>query len=167
MSNFGCVMVVPILEQVRILQQYGQRLIQESQLHLDPADPSFGRSKPHITALYGIREMGQTEHVKRVFKQFSPFEVRLTNLSCFYCEKYDVVKLDVQSSELLWLNHCLHEAFPDHEDTFGCYHPHLTLAYVKSGLGAQIVRGKQFEMACSIERVEYYQPDDSVERFPI
>jgi 2'-5' RNA ligase len=47
---------------------------------------------------------------------------------------YDVVKVDVESKDLVALNEAITTGFPctdDHPD----YHPHITLAYVKKGLG--------------------------------
>jgi 2'-5' RNA ligase len=47
---------------------------------------------------------------------------------------YDVVKIDVESQALRDLNAAISQAF-EVTDTYPEYHPHVTIAYVKKGMG--------------------------------
>lgn len=98
----------------------------------------FGRElEPHVTALFGLVGEGDSaEAVAKAVKTFEGDAVSLTlgNLSLFTTNPdYDVLKVDVKSPHL----HALNEAISklpnenDHPD----YHPHLTIAYLKKGMG--------------------------------
>jgi 2'-5' RNA ligase len=65
----------------------------------------------------------------------------VTKASCFYTDDYDVVKLEVEPEGcIMKFRKILEEHFPDFENTHGKYKPHLTLAYVKKGLGDKICK---------------------------
>jgi 2'-5' RNA ligase len=106
-------------------------------------------TKPHVTVKYGLHG-DDPAPVRDVLRKFSPFTVRMGNTSHFPDSgSGDVVKADVHSQEL----HKLHHAIADsirHTDTHPDYHPHVTLAYVKRGLGRKFatedghsLRGKE------------------------
>lgn len=77
--------------------------------------------------------------MKQMIHNVIPFDVRVRGVSVFESDdRYDVVKFDVESAELSQL----HEMFgklPNHDEHLK-YHPHMTLAYVKRGMGKRFVR---------------------------
>ncbi len=97
------------------------------------AEPS--NDVPHITVKYGLH----TQHpqpVASVLKGEKPVRFRLGKTSLFKHDDYDVVKVDVESDDLHRLNAKLRNSL-EVTDTFPTYKPHVTVAYVKRGLGQQ------------------------------
>lgn len=96
-------------------------------------------TEPHITVLYGIHE--QDPKIVKKELDLAPVEYRLTNLSLFENEKYDVLKCSVDSKDLKKLNkQCCDrlEFTNDYPD----YIPHLTIAYLNPGKGKEYVKMK-------------------------
>lgn len=86
----------------------------------------------HVTILFGLHGDDPSEVVE-LLKNEPPILLTLGRTSLFQNEDADVLKLDISSTDLHWLNKKL-RALP-HTDTHPDYVPHSTLAYVKSGLG--------------------------------
>ncbi len=90
-------------------------------------------TEPHVTALYGLHE-NDPDAVRSIIEDHSPFEISLGSTSYFPSSgDGDVIKVDIVGRGL----HELHKKLQrlPHTDTHPDYHPHVTLAYVKSGLG--------------------------------
>lgn len=91
---------------------------------------------PHVTVRYGI-DNDDAEAVRKLLENEPPLSVNLGKTSVFPADQErnsDVVKIDVSSPDLERLNKKITEAIPGKEDTRP-YSPHVTLAYVKPGLG--------------------------------
>jgi 2'-5' RNA ligase len=104
--------------------------------------------EPHITVRYGLHG-DDAEAVRKVIANEPPIKVKLGSTSIFPGKNgadYDVVKVDVDSPDLHRLNKMI-AALP-HTDTHPTYQPHITLAYVKPGLG------KKYEGDASLEGKE-------------
>ncbi len=94
-----------------------------------------GRDKePHITVLYGLHE-DAIEPVQYLADGFGEIKATVGDIDVFGARDYDVVILRIESKDL----HRLHGRLSTlpHTSTFPTYEPHITLAYVKSGEGAQ------------------------------
>jgi hypothetical protein len=93
-------------------------------------------TEPHVAVRYGLHD-NDPAGVIRVLRNEPPVKLRLGGVSVFEVEKdgrrFDVVKADVASDDLIRLNRAL-AALP-HTETYP-YSPHATIAYVKAGLGA-------------------------------
>jgi len=110
--------------------------IADEDLYEDPNDPSFGREdNPHITVKYGLHTTDPAE-VRKVMQGQGPIAVTAGKVSVFKGDQYDVVKIDVDSPDLHKLNKKIADSVK-HTDTHPEYKPHITLAYVKPGLGAK------------------------------
>ncbi len=94
--------------------------------------PDGRETEPHVTALYGLHDEDPAE-VKQVVSRHAPVKGRLGFATLFRNDEHDVVKLDVHSPGLHALNADL-KKLPN-SNSHPDYHPHLTLAYVKSGEG--------------------------------
>lgn len=101
---------------------------------------------PHITVKYGLHTQ-DVEEVKDLLEGYGPIKVKLGKTSIFPAKEassqrggpeYDVVKIDVESEDLEQLNKLLCKNL-EYTDIHPEYHPHITLAYVKSRLGEQFV----------------------------
>lgn len=96
-----------------------------------------GQDEPHITVLYGI-DPGDAGPVKTALAGASPVRIKLGKMSIFENDDADVLKVDVDSPEIEAMNRKLREEVPHVEKQIE-YVPHLTVAYLKPGDGAEYV----------------------------
>lgn len=150
----GCVMVELQFEQLTEIQDK----IKPEWLYEDPTNDSYGlEDQPHITLLYGIDPSTPPSQVKQVLGDWKPRTYyNIHSASVFQSERYDVVKYDVYADDLHRANKLLCQL--PHQNDYPDYHPHITIGYVKSGLGEwcakQIGRGT---MKLPVKRVVYKQ----------
>jgi 2'-5' RNA ligase len=91
----------------------------------------------HATCLYGLH-CETPDSVREALASEGPIQIKLGKTSTFPAHgdhQYDVVKADVESADLHRINAKL-SALP-HTNKYPDYHPHVTLAYVKAGVGKQ------------------------------
>lgn len=94
---------------------------------------------PHITLKFGLHT-DDTEEVRQAIQELRPVAVQIGKASVFEGKGdgdkpiYDVVKLEVESSALHDLNNIVSKRL-ECTDTHPTYQPHITIAYVKPGLG--------------------------------
>jgi 2'-5' RNA ligase len=96
---------------------------------------------PHCTLLFGIH-LDETDprNIKKFIATFKPVDVIIDKISIFSNDNYDVVKYDVPvTPELKKYHEALIANFPNTQ-SFPDYHPHMTIAYVKSGEGKKYVK---------------------------
>lgn len=105
----------------------------------DELDPEEGREdRAHVTIKYGIHAEDPYD-VAKALEGIGPVRAIIGKISIFDTNPdYDVVKFDVQSTDLKKLNKVIAEA-TEVTDTQPSYSPHLTLAYVKKGFGQKYV----------------------------
>ena len=101
------------------------------------------------------------EEVKKVLEGQKGGEAELSNIGIFENDDYDVVKVDIKSPDLHRLNKQLSDNL-ENTDEHPVYHPHLTIAYVKSGEGKKYkgsnkLSGKKF----SFNKVVFEDSDDN------
>ena len=116
--------------------------------------------EPHITVLYGVDLSTPPEQVKELIQQFvnKPIEVRLSGVSLFENEKYDVVKFDVESEDLIALNEFVKSKL-NYTNSFVKYHPHATICYMNVGKGKQFVN-KDIKLTFSCDEFIYSGEND-------
>ncbi len=88
---------------------------------------------PHITVKFGLHT-NDAEEVRTALSDQSPVAVQFGPASYFAGAEHDVVKIDVISKGIRELNATISEALPN-TTTYPDYVPHVTIAYVKPGLG--------------------------------
>jgi len=108
---------------------------------------------PHSTMLFGIHADVPDTDVEKIISELKPISIKLTNISLFENKDYDVVKFDVESDGMVESNKLFSELphTNDHPD----YHPHTTIAYVKSGNGHKYVRKLKNPIVLKSNRVVY------------
>lgn len=119
---------------------------------------------PHVTALFGfINEKTDPKDVEKITKQIldgkKSLEIKLKELSLFKNKDFDVLKFDVDSDDLKQLNKGLTKNFEynnDHPD----YHPHMTVAYLKPGMGEKYVKKLKKPIAFESGKFTYSYPPD-------
>lgn len=150
---------------------------QMSDLHnqIDPQDlyvegDGFGIEKnPHCTLLYGLHDNEVTpQQIQDVIGKREFNTCRAHNLSLFENPKFDVLKYDIDGGGLHETNEDLKQ-FPFTTD-YPDYHPHMTIAYIKSGKGMDYVNkfgGSQNEIYMTPSHVVYSRTDGSKHDIPI
>jgi len=115
-------------EQADVIWQWGYTNIPDEIL-----DAENGREhEQHVTVKYGLLADKTPMLLRQLGKEFAPFPVYIGKVSLFRNERFDVVKLDVESPWLRKLNARISAELPN-EDSHPEYHPHITVAYVKPG----------------------------------
>ena len=138
-TKYGCVMLY--LEPTDELISLQDKIDDDDVFHeMIDGEDDYGRTlknKYHVTVLYGLHEEVTDEDVKDVLASESIPEINLKNISIFENDKFDVVKIDVESEGLNKLNKKLSE-YP-HTTDYPDYHAHMTIAYVKKGEGKKYI----------------------------
>ena len=128
--DYGCAMLYFEFPEMENLHKQ----IDEEDVFVDPKDSTFGlETEPHCTLLYGLHSDVKLEVIKNIAKNFAFGNCTITNPSLFKNEKFDVLKYDVEGPSLHDCNAELSKL--PHTTDYPDYHPHMTVAYLKSGLG--------------------------------
>jgi len=141
------------------------KAIQMSELiDTDYLDAKGRELNPHITVKYGFPSHIQLEDIQRIAQLFQPFKVRFGQISLFENDEFDVVKIEVEGQDLRRLNNLL--SFLPNSDEHVEFNPHLTIAYVLSGLGWLFcnMRNELVEMEYEIREIEFSDEDGKLTR---
>jgi len=130
--DYGCLMTyvdVPMWDEIT-------SLIDPDDLYTE--EEGFGlETEPHATLLFGIHDNEvNLADVRKELTGIDEIPIKVKGLSHFENENtpYDVVKFDLESEHLINLNHKL-QKFPNTNEFD--YNPHMTIGYVKKGLGSK------------------------------
>lgn len=128
-NSYGCVLAYyDILNWNEISSK-----IKSEDIYNDEED-SFGvEDRPHVTVLYGLKPKVPDDYIRKTVQKVRPIPIKIMGTSIFENEDFDVLKFDVESSYLRKLNEAF-QMFP-HEKTHPNYKPHMTISYLKSGVG--------------------------------
>lgn len=131
----GCVMAQVPATAAALIMEFGKRIISDDMLYLDPELPDdYGRERePHVTIKFGLTQSYQKEQIAQMLKGTKPFVISVKGMDIFSNPKFDVVKFNVEGEELNRLRE-IFDKLPN-VDEHPIYHPHMTLAYVRPGLG--------------------------------
>ena len=134
--EYGAVMAqIPPVIAASIIQ-FGKSIIPDEFLYFDPTGKEeYGReTEPHITIKFGLTQLYSRGQLQQFFVGSHPFNITIRNLGVFKNPKFDVVKINVEPDAELIRLRSVFDALPN-ADEHKEYHPHITLAYVKSGIG--------------------------------
>ena len=114
---------------------WGREHITDDEIFVSLQDFTYGREDEiHITILNGIHSE-KTDQLVMLLRGETPLHVQLGEVRVFSnAPKYDVLIIEVFSSDLIKLNKKLAKKIPFTEK-YASYNPHLTIAYVKKGKG--------------------------------
>lgn len=93
----------------------------------------------HVTLLYGIHPDVTFDSIKKYLCPLNGYKTILANLSLFKNDDYDVLKIDAKCPKLNETNHKLCDNV-SYTSTYNDYKPHMTVAYLKHGVGDKYVR---------------------------
>jgi len=109
-----------------------QSEIDKDELYQDESNKFGLENNPHVTLLYGIHKEVTFDEVKEVIDKLElPDEIKITGISKFENENYDVLKFDVDSTDLSKINSALRKL--PYTNDYDEYKPHITIAYLKPG----------------------------------
>jgi len=132
--DYGCAMIYFEFPEMESLHKQ----IDKEDVFVDPNDSTFGlETEPHCTLLYGLHADVAVNTVKKIVDNFDFGECTIEGASLFENEKFDVLKFDVTGSGLHDCNAALVKL--PHTTDYPNYHPHMTIAYLKNGMGKKYV----------------------------
>jgi len=103
---------------------------------------SYGyEDESHCTILYGFHHYDDiAQDIKRYLPKLEDLDdIMRGDITIFEQDDYDVVKFDIHSDKLKELNNTMRFRF-EYTNEHSDYHAHMTIAYVKKGLGAKYVK---------------------------
>jgi len=134
----SCLMATIPKEHAKAILEFGEKIPKEN-LYVD--EEGFGLSKEcHTTVFYGMHDQSPETSFAFIKK---PIKIQLKTVTVFECDKYDVLKIDVESKDL----RKLHKEIKNNLETtitFPHYHPHITISYIKKGTCKEFLKDKTF-----------------------
>jgi 2'-5' RNA ligase len=131
--KLGCVMIeVPVSNWNEITS-----IIYKDDLYEVEGEKYGIQTNPHLTLLYGLKPNITKEQIEQVLEKSvdgEKIEIEIENIGLFENENFDVVKFNIKKTEQLQKLFDYLSQLPN-ENTFPDYNPHMTIAYVKKGLG--------------------------------
>ena len=110
-----------------------QSKIKKEDLYIEEENNDYGLEKtPHVTLVPCLDNDVDLDKLKTYLDDISEYDIILTDLSKFECEKFDVLKCSVKSNKLIETNKKILKDFESHSE-YKNYQPHLTIAYIKQG----------------------------------
>jgi hypothetical protein len=149
--DYGCVMLE--FKSPELLELHN--MIDKNDLH------QYGmETRQHVTLLYGIHsDEVSDQDVTDICIKYDYPRIRIHNLSLFKNNEFDVLKLDVDCSVLHEVNRELSKL--PHTTEYPVYKPHVTIAYLKPGLGDKYLGIDFTECYAKPIGIEYSHPDGS------
>lgn len=153
-NKFGCVMV--FLDYKESDWKALQDLIDKDDLYEPEGESGYGKeTEPHVTILYGLHTNIPDEDIESEIDKIKSPKLKLGKVSSFSNDKFDVLKFDVESEDLHKYNKKFAE-FP-HTTDYPKYHPHCTIAYVKSGKSEKYIEklNKAVDIEVTVDKIVY------------
>jgi 2'-5' RNA ligase len=97
-------------------------------------DAEYGlETESHVTLAPCLEnDLGLLKELKKVLKPLEEYKARITDISIFENEEYDVLKCSISSEQMVETNSEIGRNFEMHTEY--SYHPHMTIAYMKKGM---------------------------------
>jgi 2'-5' RNA ligase len=120
-------------------------------------------TEPHVTVKYGLHS-DDPSTVRGIVSRHPQFDIRMGRTSHFPDSGHgDVVKAEVDSPQLHELHHAISNG-TENTSTFPDFKPHVTLAYVKKGMGRHLAEKDGDSLAGKSARVDHVMFSDKNEK---
>ncbi len=131
--RFSCTMINVPDDLSDFIVNWGKVNIPDQNIYTEEGDDSYGRElETHVTVKFGLTIDVPTPALKDIINTTKPFPVRIGKVALFRNEKFDVLKLNIDSSGMRVLNARIRGRIPN-EENFPSYMPHTTIAYCRKG----------------------------------
>ncbi len=158
--EYSCLM---LLFDLKKWSEFQQKLVNKSDLY--NIDGQYGfEDEPHVTILYGLHDDVSFQDVKKHLLPITDFKIVCNKIGIFESEFYDVLKFEVQCDPLHNLNSIIKNKFP-YTSKFPKYLPHITIAYLKPGMGQKYINKTFNPLKLTPSRYKYSHADGSKEYF--
>lgn len=111
---------------------------------------------PHVTVRYGLKPRVGVEDVQSNLLGAGPAHYSLGKLGLFPGKDCDVLYVSVDSPDLAALN--MRTSALDHDELYGAYVPHVTVAHLKKGLGTKYLSQDPFCGICCCATQVVFSP---------
>jgi hypothetical protein len=123
---------------------WGNVEIPEDILHNDGEDTKGREDEIHVTLLYGLLTKDPGDVQRLIPPDMSQITLRFGLITAFLDKPaYDVLKIDIESPELLRLHYILRKGL-ENDNSFPTYSPHCTIAYLKKGEALKFIGNDNF-----------------------
>ena len=136
--DYGCVMVEVKVSNWNEITS----IINKDDLYEVEGENYGIQDNPHLTLLYGLKSNITKEQVEQVLQKAIDGDkiiIEIENIGLFENDNFDVVKFNIKKTEQLQKLFDSLSELPN-ENTFPDYNPHMTIAYVKKGLGKKYTK---------------------------
>ena len=117
-----------------------QKKIPSRELYTEEDNEDYGLEKQsHVTLVPCLDNDIDIDRLKSYLKPINEYDIVLTDISKFECEKFDVLKCAVKSKALKDTNKEIVDKFETHSE-YKDYNPHMTIAYMKKGMADKYLK---------------------------
>lgn len=117
-----------------------QKKIPSRELYTEEDNEDYGLEKQsHVTLVPCLDNDIDIDKLKSYLKPIKEYDIVLTDISKFECEKFDVLKCAVKSKALKDTNKEIVDKFETHSE-YKDYNPHMTIAYMKKGMADKYLK---------------------------
>lgn len=123
----------------------------------------------HATVKFGLDAATTPDQVAAALAGAKAGTMTLGATNFFEADEYDVVYVSVESPDLVALNKIISESLPV-TDTYPEYVPHVTLAYVQKGQGAEIAKSLGDELsgtAINFDSIMFSDTEGNLTEIPL
>lgn len=161
--DYGCVMIdVPVSNWNEIISS-----IDKEDLYEVPGENYGLQERPHLTLLYGLHEEVTPDQVKSIFDNFKgDIEIEIDGIDIFENKDFDVVKFNIKSTKSLKELNSKLSQLPNSNE-YPDYKPHITIAYVKKGMGKKYINPDYNYKVKNVDEVIYSMPNGEEFKFSL
>lgn len=129
--------------QVKIPENVAKKMRAFGKTIPDSEITAWGRTEhPHVTVKYGLHSA--SPDVLQQVNLPKKLTGRMSAVTVFENPKFDVIKVDIISPDIMKFNKMLTKELPNTQ-TFKNFHAHATIAFVKKGFGKKYAGDKRFK----------------------